>query len=85
MLNIYLWGTVVMTATAVVFAGEMRAPAFLAGLLWPVVVVGVVQMLLIHLLAKVIRASGTREARPLSTMTGSNAGAAGPVAVGSHS
>lgn len=70
MLSTYLCGAVVVSAAAVVFAGGTPAPAFRAGLLWPVVVVSVVQVLLIHLLARVIQARAAQYgSRPLSAIT----------------
>lgn len=56
MLTVYLCGAVLVTAAAMMFPAATPGPAFLAGLLWPVVVVGAVQMLLIQLVASVIRA-----------------------------
>ena len=40
MLNIYLCGAILVTAAAMMFPAATPAPAFLAGVLWPVVVVG---------------------------------------------
>ena len=56
MLNIYLCGAILVTAAAMMFPAATPAPAFLAGVLWPVVVVGVIQIVLIQLVATVIRA-----------------------------
>jgi len=57
MLNIYLWGAALTAVAAVVFAGDVRAPALLAGLLWPVVLVGLAQLLAIRLLAETVRSA----------------------------
>ncbi len=56
MLAIYLCGAVLVTAAATMSPAATPAPVLLAGLLWPVVVVGVVQMLLIQFVASAIRA-----------------------------
>ncbi|AQT82199.1 hypothetical protein B1R94_27545 [Mycolicibacterium litorale] len=64
-LAVYLCGAVVVTVVALAFAAWSRkddaaaarlagAPALLAGALWPVVAVGFVQWLLIHLLTKAL-------------------------------
>ena len=83
MLTIYLCGAVVMTVAAVMFADRMRGAAFLAGLLWPVVVVGIVQICLIHLLAKVMRTrAASDESRPLTATAPSNPGAAASTRTG---
>ena len=56
MLAIYLCGAVLVAAAAMLFPAATPGPAFLAGLLWPIVVVGAVQMLSIQLVASAIRA-----------------------------
>lgn len=64
-LAVYVGGAVVATALALGFAAWSRkddasaptvagAPALMAGALWPVVAVGFVQWLLIHLVAKAL-------------------------------
>jgi hypothetical protein len=56
MLAIYLCGAVLVTAAATMFPAATPGPVLLAGLLWPVVAVGMVQMLLIQLVVSAIRA-----------------------------
>lgn len=48
---VYLCGAVLVTAAEVMFPAATAGPAFLAGLLWPVVVIGTVQTLLLELVA----------------------------------
>lgn len=70
MLAIYLCGAVLVTAAATMFPAATPGPVLLAGLLWPVVVVGMVQMLLIRLVASVIRARAipsSEDAAPAET------------------
>jgi hypothetical protein len=49
--------------------------AVLAGLLWPIVIVGVIQLLLVHLVATAIQARAAHDgSRPVNAMTLSRAG-----------
>lgn len=56
MLASYLCGAVVVAAGAMLLPAATPGPALLAGLLWPVVVVGAVQMVVIQLVVWAIRA-----------------------------
>ena len=56
MLAIYLCGAVLVAVAATTFPAATPGPVLLAGLLWPVVAVGLVQMLVIQLVASAIRA-----------------------------
>ena len=76
MLSIYLCGAVLVAAAAMMFPAATPTPVFLAGLLWPVVVVGALQMLLIKSVAAVLQARAAHDgSRPLSAMALSSAGA----------
>jgi hypothetical protein len=76
MLNIYLCGAVLVAAAAMMFPAVTPTPLFLAGLLWPIVVVGVIQMMLIKSMATVLQARAAHDGlRPLNAMALSSMGA----------
>jgi nitrate reductase NapE component len=68
LLNVYLCGWLVITIGALVATDRRRSRplsvgllAVLAGVLWPVLAIGVVELIAIVVLARVIRAASARQ------------------------